>query len=404
MTDNTDFHLDQQQLAEVALAMGEKVISGLNANGEEIKCLPTYVPTSIVSGTQKAMVLDLGGSKLRSAIISFNESASQIEKGPIETVMPWQRNVPFDKKGFLGIQAELLAALKPEPDLPLGYCFSYPAEPTLDRDAKLINWTKEIFVPDTEGHKIGRMLLADLRTQEETISCSNVTVINDTVASLFSGTIGPKVDAYIGLIVGTGTNMATFIDPDFIPKFSPSTTGWQGPIPVNLESGNFTPPYRTQWDRQVDESSDDPEEQLFEKMVSGAYLGRVFKAVFPESKFDPSSGAAGLSKLINGIIPANDSQVTIASKIYDRSAKLVGASIAGLIALLNKSRQLKKVRIIAEGGLFWAELDGAPYYSNLTKLTLESILSSFGLAHVDVEFLKIQNANLIGGALAALAK
>ena len=404
MSDNTGFYLDPHQLTEIAFAMAEKVTEGLNADGKELKCLPTYVPTTIVPGSGKALVLDLGGSKLRSAVVSFSKRSSRIERGPKETVMPWKRNVPFDKTKYLDIQADLLTVLEPELDLPLGYCFSYPAEPTVDRDAKLINWTKEVLVLNTEGRQVGQMLLEYLRMRDKAIRCSSVTVVNDTIASLFSGLIGPRTDVCIGLIVGTGTNMATFIDYDFIPKLSLRTVGWQGAIPVNLESGNFMPQYRTDWDRQLDEASEDPGQQLFEKMVSGAYLGRLFKAVFPESEFNPSSGAAGLSNLLCGIIPATGNQITTARAIVERSAKLIAASLAGLITMLNKSRTLKTVRIIAEGGLFWAELEGIPYYANLTKLTLESILSTIGLTHVDVDFAKIRNANLIGAALAALAK
>ena len=57
--------------------------------------------------------------------------------------------------------------------------------------------------------------------------------MNDTVASLFAGLTDNSYDAYIGLIVGTGTNMATFIPADKIKKLNPADN-IQGMIPVNF--------------------------------------------------------------------------------------------------------------------------------------------------------------------------
>lgn len=403
MAEMVDFDLNQGQLANIALALEDKVTQGLSADGMEIQCLPTYVPVNEIPHNGQALVLDIGGSNVRSAVISFNKGIPRIEKGPLETVVPWQRNLPFDKKIFLDIQTRLLADLEPPHGLPLGYCFSYPAESTYNRDAKLIHWTKEIFVPDTEGKPMGKMLSEHIQ-REKTVRCSSITVINDTVASLFSGFIGPESDAYIGLIVGTGTNMATFIDTDFIPKLSQKKITWDGTLPINLESGNFTPSYLTCWDKQVDSESKNPGQNRLEKAVSGVYLGRLFKSVFPESDFNPSSGAAGLSKLLEEPSSGDPDQILIARQIYDRSAKLIAASLAGLVKVLNKSRSRKKVRIIAEGGLFWADLKGESYYANLMKTSLQSLLSKLGLPYVAVEVIKIDNANLIGSALAALAK
>ena len=399
-----NFNLNPEQLVEIARAMEDRIIEGLQAEAREIKCLPSYIPVHEVPLDGQAMVLDLGGSNVRSALIALNNGVPQIQKGPIERVMPWQRNQPFDKREYLKIQTNLLAALEPPPDLPLGYCFSYPTESTYDRDAKLITWTKEVFVPDTEGLRVGQMLLNYLRTQDQRVGCSSVTVLNDTIASLFTGGIGPKVDAYISLIVGTGTNMAAFIDSEDIPKLAQKPVQWKGPIAVNLESGNFVPPHLTTWDTQLDRDSENPNRQRFEKTVSGVYLGRLYKTVFPDSAFDPSSGAAGLARLLTESRSTHNDPIIIARQIYDRSAKLIAASLAGLVKVLNRSRPRTAVRIIAEGSLFWAKLNGEPYYADLTKSTLMSLLANLGLTNLEVEFVKTENANLLGSALAALAK
>jgi len=388
-------------LLNVAHQLKNKVIEGLRSDDQEIKCLPCYVPVTESPKEGRALVLDLGGSNVRTAVLSLQKGTVIIEKGPLKANIPLKRGVVLERKKYLNIQSELITSLDPPDGLPLGYCFSYPTIPLPNGDATLINWTKEVFVPDTEGYPVGRILFDHLKNQG--LRCSQVTVINDTVASLLSGLALPKSDGYIGLIVGTGTNMATFINSHNIPKLT-KELDWRGPIPVNLESGNFDPPHPTPWDKKVDDESASAGKQRFEKAVSGVYLGRLFKAVFPESNFDPKYGAEGLVHMVNksqGKGEDNDHDL-VALQIYNRSAKLVAASLAGLIKLLNESMTTKTVNIVAEGSLFWGKLRGDQHYLNMTKSTLKSLLTDLDLPDVEVEFVKIENANLIGSAIAAL--
>lgn len=60
------------------------------------------------------------------------------------------------------------------------------------------------------GEPVGKPLL-DYLNERNDIKFTGIKVLNDTVASLFAGLTNSGYDAYIGLIVGTGTNMATFI-------------------------------------------------------------------------------------------------------------------------------------------------------------------------------------------------
>jgi len=183
-----------------------------------------------------------------------------------------------------------------------------------------------------------------------------------------------------------------------IPKL-PAQIDWKGPIPVNLESGNFSPPHLTHIDDQIDAYSDNPGEQRFEKAVSGAYLGRIFKAAFPDSRFDPASGSRGVSE-IAAKGDKNDEQSIIAGQILERSSKLVAASLAGLIKVISRSKSLNSVRIVAEGSLIW----GAEDFADVTRTSLDRLLSDLGLTDIRVDLCRIDNANLIGSAIAALVK
>jgi len=176
----------------------------------------------------------------------------------------------------------------------------------------------------------------------------------------------------------------------------------KGSIPVNLESGNFNPPHLTELDKEVDIHSANPGVHRFEKAISGLYLGRIFKTIFPDSTFKPNLGARGITEIINNAECMEPNYVSTALKIYERSAKLVSASIAGLLALLSEYSRIEKVRIVAEGSLFWSEVKGEKYYFYLVQNTLLSLLENLELSGIEVEILEIDRATLTGTAIAAL--
>jgi len=175
-----------------------------------------------------------------------------------------------------------------------------------------------------------------------------------------------------------------------------------GPIPVNLECGNFTPPHLTRWDEAVDRSSENPGEQRFEKAVSGAYLGRIFKAARPQTDFNPESGAEGVVQMLESVRPGGE-DLRVARAIYRRSADLVAASVAGLIQAMATFRSVSSVTLVAEGGLFWGGLQGRHRYRDAVLSRLDALLAALGLHGIHVRILRIEDANLIGSAVAALA-
>jgi hexokinase len=89
-------------------------------------------------------------------------------------------------------------------------------------------------------------------------------------------------DTIIGAIFGTGCNAAYMEDCGSIPKLQthlPRDT----PMAINCEYGAFDSAHavlpRTPYDITVDEQSPRPNEQAFEKMSAGLYLGEIFRLV-----------------------------------------------------------------------------------------------------------------------------
>lgn len=397
------FKLDNEQLKGIAHAFREKVEEGLNKNNAEIQCIPTFILPKATDVKGKALVLDLGGTNYRVAIVDFST-----EKPIIYPNNGWKKDMSIMKSpGYTHEElfkelADLIVEIKREEEMPIGYCFSYPTESIPGGDARLLRWTKGVDIREMVGQFVGKPLL-DYLNEKNKIRFTGVKVLNDTIASLFAGLTDKSYDAYIGLIVGTGTNMATFIPSDKITKLDPECHV-QGLIPVNLESGNFYPPFLTAVDDTVDATSDSLGKQRFEKAVSGMYLGDILKAAFPLEEFEERFDARKLTAIMNYPDIHKDIYVQVAHWIYNRSAQLVAASLAGLIALLKSyNRDIHRVCLIAEGSLFWSESRKDKNYNILVMEKLQELLRELELEDVEVHINSMDNANLIGTGIAALS-
>lgn len=397
------FKLDNEQLKGIAHAFREKVEEGLNKNNAEIQCIPTFILPKATDVKGKALVLDLGGTNYRVAIVDFST-----EKPIIYPNNGWKKDMSIMKSpGYTREElfkelADLIVEIKREEEMPIGYCFSYPTESIPGGDARLLRWTKGVDIREMVGQFVGKPLL-DYLNEKNKIRFTGVKVLNDTIASLFAGLTDKSYDAYIGLIVGAGTNMATFIPSDKITKLDPECHV-QGLIPVNLESGNFYPPFLTAVDDTVDATSDSLGKQRFEKAVSGMYLGDILKAAFPLEEFEEKFDARKLTAIMNYPDIHKDIYVQVAHWIYNRSAQLVAASLAGLIALLKSyNRDIHRVCLIAEGSLFWSESRKDKNYNILVMEKLQELLRELELEDVEVHINSMDNANLIGTGIAALS-
>jgi hexokinase len=211
-------------------------------------------------------------------------------------------------------------------------------------------------------------------------------VLNDTVAALLAGAMGSGDHQHgIGLVVGTGSNMAAFFPRALLGKLGLPP----GPaMAVNLESGNLGLVDLTGWDLELDMASDNPGRQAFEKAVSGRYLPRLYAhATDAPQAGDPEEGAGALVRLRDA---GPSEQAALAAGILDRSADLVACGLAAVLDALPPGRCV----VAAEGGLFWK----APGYADRVRATLAGLGAGADL----VRIVGIDDANLAGAAAAAL--
>ncbi|MDD2292743.1 MAG: hexokinase [Bacteroidales bacterium] len=409
MTENI-FALSCEQLKEIANELQRRIDEGLSNDdsNNELACLPTFIQpkSDKVEGT--ATVLDLGGTNYRVAKVTILNGKTEVHPNNqgIKQNLEKIKEPGYTEEKLLRAMADPIISLVREKEMPIGYCFSYPADSLQNGDAKLKYWTKGVNIPEMEGKPVGEHLLNYLN-KNTTPKFTGIKVINDTVASLFAGMAIPGYDAYIGLIVGTGTNMAAMIPASAIGKIKGMKgVDFSSDIPVNFESGNFRPPYLTKIDEFVDFNSGSRGRQRFEKAVSGMYLGEVMQSSFPLNKFDKNFNAKDLTDMMNYPDIHEEQYVTVACQIYRRSALLVAASLAGLIVKLSSldRKPVRKVLVTADGSLFWSKYDFGKDYHEIVMDGINALLGDFGMPKTQVVFNQAQNVNLIGSAIAALSK
>lgn len=116
-------------------------------------------------------------------------------------------------------------------------------------------------------------------------------MINDTVGTLMARAIC-DMECRVGLIVGTGVNLAYVEKAENIPKLGPSTLGLLPQSPagggdtmvINTEFGAFTSEKmrHNRFDKLVDSASINCGKYIFEKQIGGMYLGEIARHVLSE--------------------------------------------------------------------------------------------------------------------------
>ena len=398
--ENNIFALTTEELKEIANSLQVKIEEGLKKDGMEISDIPTHINPKKDIEDGKVLALDWGGTNFRASIVEFKNGKPTIIEGPKKRLLDKETTAGFKRDDLFREMASTISELKTLKGVTrIGYCFSYPAASRLNGDAILLRWTKGLNIPDMIDKPVGEPLLEFLNTYKGIDTrFTDVKVINDTVACLFAGLSEAGYDTYTGLIVGTGTNMASLMRHDKIEKLNNKDTEL---IPVNLESGNFQPPHLTVVDGLVDAVSNNKGQQRFEKAISGGYLGEIFKTVFINEKIKYNFDGGDLAKMINNPSDYSAEQVKVALWIYDRSAKLVAASLAGLVqVLVAQDSSTKKICLAADGSVFWGKKDNKPYYKELVAKELQTLLPT-GVSVTIID--EMSDPNLIGSAIAALS-
>ncbi|XP_064102422.1 hexokinase type 2-like isoform X6 [Macrobrachium nipponense] len=278
--------LSQENLKEVCDVLHEELNKGLgkDTNPEAtIKCFPTYV-RELPNGKEKGrfLALDLGGTNFRVLLIQLGEKCSMDSR--IYAVPQPIMVGPGD--GLFDHIAECLASFIKERELgdellPLGFTFSFPCKQEGLTKARLARWTKGFKCAGVEGRDVVELLKAAIARRGD-VKIKICAILNDTTGTLMS-CAWKNHNCRIGLIVGTGTNAC------YMEKLE-KVELWDGDLDephqviINTEWGAFGDNgcldfIRTEYDNNIDCESINPGRQLYEKMISGMYMGEIARQV-----------------------------------------------------------------------------------------------------------------------------
>ena len=405
-------HPELTDIAEVTELFISEMEKGLRNEATSIPMIPTYISADGTPPDNVPVIaVDAGGTNLRVGLVTFingKPEISRIDKFP----MPGSLFQISSDEFF----SELAEKILPLTDLSdrIGFCFSYPAEIFSDRDGRIIHLTKEVSVTDSEGQIIGQELKKKLR-EMGVLKELNFTLLNDTVAGLMGGVAEYTLagfDGICGLILGTGYNTCCLEKGGNISKLKNAPD-----MIINCESGNFTKAVRGRVDEAIDLSCEYPNFNTMERMISGAYIGKLVtgSAYFAAKKGILSAAFAeiipqftspelddflrGADNRVYKMCVGTDAEVLreLMDKVFERAARLVCANIAALCLHYDGGKSADKpFCVVAEGSTFYKSLLFREKLDKYVKSEIEGRLSRF------VVFRQAENATLTGSALSAL--
>ena len=261
--------------------------------------IPTFV-TGVPNGTEKGtfLAIDLGGTNFRVCSVTLNgDSTFAItqEKAPIPEEMMKTHSKVFISHLVDRIEAFIqkhhCERLQHEhrPDgsdtniFKMGFTFSFPVNQTCINRGTLIRWTKGYDIKDMVGKDVVVLIQDEINARKLPVHIA--ALVNDTVGTLMSRSYTKPSggQTLIGCIFGTGTNGAYSEKIKNIPKFDIK----QHPnikekiMLINTEWGSFDNDLEvlpnTKYDVQVNLNTPNPGYHMFEKRVSGMFLGELLR-------------------------------------------------------------------------------------------------------------------------------
>ncbi|GIY69613.1 hexokinase-1 [Caerostris darwini] len=276
-----------QQVSSLLLEEFEKGLDPKRQTSACVKMFPTFV-RDVPNGTEEGtfLALDLGGSNFRILRIDLHGKlyymTSKIYEIP-QYIMTGTGEALFDHIAkCLESHLEYLGLQKRR--LPLGFTFSFPCMQKGLTKALLVSWTKGFTCSGVVGKDVVQ-LIRDALHRRGNEDVTVIAVVNDTTGTLMSCAHMNK-ECRIGLIVGTGCN-ACYMEK--LENVGTWTEDHDEPaqVIINTEWGAFGDNkclefFRTDADRLLDENSLNQGKQLYEKMISGMYIGEIVRRIVCE--------------------------------------------------------------------------------------------------------------------------
>lgn len=388
-----------------------------------LKMLPSYVNgQGEIPINERVIVMDAGGTNFRVATVYFSDNSKVVIEDFTQYPMPGsQGEITSDE--FYDMVSEYLRPVI-DKSSKIGFCFSYATEALPDMDGRLIQFSKEVKVKGLPGQVIGKGLLK--RFKEKGMDCGkSIVILNDTVTTLLAGKaacMGKSYDGYIGYILGTGTNTCYSEDNRKIEKVKGLRPGT---MLINMESGGYDKATRGIIDEEMDNATVNPGQYIFEKMISGQYLGAVIYTAVIKAVQDKLFSSVAADRLMSlGEIVTIDVDEFMKNPygkgrlaacfdkddtdgrerlyfmidgILERAARLVAVNLISIIIKTDMGRSpLRPVCIATEGSTFYKLKS---YRGRIEYYMKKHLTDELGRYY---EIVQVENSSLIGAAIGGL--
>uniref|UniRef100_A0A8C3V7I0 Hexokinase-2 n=1 Tax=Catharus ustulatus TaxID=91951 RepID=A0A8C3V7I0_CATUS len=435
MIDKYLYHmrLSDETLLEVSQRFEKEMEKGLGADTNptaSVKMLPTFV-RSTPDGTEDGdfLALDLGGTNFR--VLRVKVSDNGLRKVEMENQI---YAIPEELMRGSGVQlfdhiAECLANFLDklqikDKKLPLGFTFSFPCHQTKLDESILVMWTKGFKCSSVEGRDVVSLLRKSIKKRGD-FDIDIVAVVNDTVGTMMTCGYDDH-NCEVGLIVGTGTNACYMEEMRHIDLVE----GDEGRMCINMEWGAFgddgvLDDIRTEFDREIDMGSLNPGKQLFEKMISGMYMGELVRLILVKmakegllfgGRLTPDLLTTGhfetrfvsaiekekeglqkaheiLSKL--GLEPSHEdclATLRICQIVSTRSASLCGATLAAVLRRIKDNKGVERLRstVGVDGSVYKKH----PHFARRLHKTVRKLLPD-----CEIRFIRSEDGSGKGAAM-----
>ncbi|KAI8971403.1 hexokinase-domain-containing protein [Pilobolus umbonatus] len=282
------FTIDTERLLKIRDHFLDEMNKGLAGEESSLPMIPSYVEGRL-TGEEKGnfLALDLGGTNLRVVLVTLQGAGNfktvsqkarisdELKTGPIRSLCDFIADCIDSFLTEHGLEDK-------EIELNLGYTFSFPVMQTKINRGTLSSWTKGFSCTGAVGKDPALLLQDSLMRKHLPVKVS--ALVNDTVGTLLSNAYN-RPATIAGLILGTGTNGAYIEKMKNITKWDGGPTTSDEMI-INMEFGAFDAKRSvlpvTRFDNKLDRESINPQCQIFEKMISGMYLGEITRNVLTD--------------------------------------------------------------------------------------------------------------------------
>ncbi|KAI9311917.1 hexokinase-domain-containing protein [Dichotomocladium elegans] len=433
-----EFDLSTAKVKHVAECLRKEMDLGMAQDKANVPMLPSWIcrhPTGQEVG--EYIGLELSGAAIKISLVELHGRGHittrqqkfplhpHLRTGSIQALIDY---LAVSVDSFLAFVGKTPSRVNP---MPLGFVISFPLHQTAIDSASVIQWTKGFAVTGAEGKDIVDML--QLSMKKNMVPVKVEAVCNSAVACLLAHSYR-SLDTLLACTVSTGTNAAYWEKISNITKCAEGKTSHDDEMIVNIEWGSFgdlSSGYLplTFYDRRMNRESNNPGAHMFEKMISGYYLGEIARQVMTTlqdkrllfaSKYsqelntpysfdtsymnaielDETSDLRDTGHVLESIM--NIEKTTLQERyIVKRICQLVGQRAARLVAaamsaVIDKRNALESgLTISVEGAIY-------EHYPNFPTRVKDALHEIYGENFDRINIGVTHNGNCIGAALAAM--